>query len=113
MATQHPAIDVVNTRAEFYATAMLTDGHEVAFLKSGNQFAGAFAVAVGFDGHAPDSFGQFSHNQFSFAHAATGVRDENLEARALAAAEMSIEERKRRVLFEPTRSVIDISAVAI
>jgi hypothetical protein len=45
--------------------------------------------------------------------AATGVRDENLEARALAAAEKSIEERKTRVLFERTRSIIDVSADAI
>lgn len=69
------------------------------FLKCGNQLAGTFAMAVGFNRHAPDRFGQFSHNQFSFAHAATGARDENLEARALAA-EMSIEERKRQALFE-------------
>ena len=39
-----------------------------------------------------------------FEHrAATGVRDENLKGRALAAVVMSIEERRRRVLFEPTR----------
>jgi len=52
--------------------------------------------------------------ELGFEHrAATGVRDENLKGRALAAAEMSIEERKRRVLFEPTRSIVDISAAAI
>jgi hypothetical protein len=113
MTAKHPTIDVINPSTEFSPATMFMDGYEVALLKCGNQLAGTFPIAAGFDGHAPNGFGQFSHNYFVFAHAATGVRDENLEARALAAVEMSIEERKRRVLFEPTRSIIDVSAAAI
>ena len=62
LTAQHPTIDVVNPRTEFRATAMFADGHKVAPLKRGDQLAGASAIAVGFDGHAPDGFGDRGHN---------------------------------------------------
>jgi hypothetical protein len=66
LAAQHSPIHIANPRAEFGMAAMLAYGYEVALFKGRNQFARVSPIAVFFNGHSPDSFGQCCHHGFVF-----------------------------------------------
>jgi len=66
LAAQHPPIHVANPRAESGAAAMLAYRDKVALFKGRNQFARVSPIAVFFNGHSPDSFGQCCHHGLVF-----------------------------------------------
>lgn len=53
----HPPKHVIDSGGILGAAAELADADKVAPLKGDNQFAGAFAIAIGFDSHSPNRFG--------------------------------------------------------
>jgi len=61
LAAFHPPQHVNDAGGVLGAPAMLADGDEIASLKRGDQFARLFSVAVSFQRHALDGFGERCH----------------------------------------------------
>jgi hypothetical protein len=74
LAPEEPPIEIADAGAEFHPAAIFVNGDEVALLQGGHQFAGVPAVAVGFDGHAPDGFGQCGQHNLILLVAPRQVR---------------------------------------
>jgi len=70
-----------------------------------SEYCESFAVSP----YERESAAVFADLRFMFCRAATGARDENLKARALAGAGKLKEERKTRTHRERTRSILELS----